>query len=357
VKPVPLVQLWALVPFVRFLRDVGAPCERWLEASKIHPDLFSAPHRVVPVQFAAQFIEQAARAEGAETLGIDVGRRSAAEDLGPWGLRLGHCATLYERASLSCSLLSQFNTGERLYLEVKGEWARVRERLDVSRGPGWLHGQDFTLMLILEAVGRAAGKGWKPNEIFLPGPKRARFERDELFQGVRIVHEAPELQVVFPAALLARPMARRPVAPTGQAAMPATSITAPASDLVGSLEETVMALLPAGAASARDLAEIADTSVRSLQRRLRQRGTSLRRVLDRARFRAAEQYLYDPAAEVTDIALQLGYADSSAFARAFRRIAGLSPSAYRQAMLAGPGKERRLVHPECRGRGAIGACP
>ncbi len=336
-KPVPLVQLWALMPFLRFLEEIGAPVERWLEASRIHPDLLLTPSRVVPVAFAMDFAERAARAEGAESLGIDVGRRSAAEDLGPWGWRLADCPTLYDRARMSCELISEFNSGERFELEVDTEWVRLRERMEGAYGPGWRHGQDFTLMLILEAVGRAAGVGWKPAAIFLPGPRRTRFERDELFQGVRIFYEARELQVVFPAALLARPVARLPAPRAGQSARTgATSIVAPAQDLVGSLEDSAMALLPWGSTSAHDLADVAHTSVRTLQRRLRERGTSLRRVLDHARFRAAEQYLRDPTAEVTDIALELGYGDSTAFARAFRRLAGVSPSTYRRAAGAGP---------------------
>jgi AraC-like DNA-binding protein len=337
VKPVPLVQLWALVPFLRFLGEIGAPVERWLEASRIHPDLLLTPSRVVPLAFATDFAERAARAEGAETLGIDVGRRSAAEDLGPWGWRLAACPTLYERARTSCERISEFNTGESIGLEVDGAWVRLRERIEGAHGPGWRHAQDFTLMLILEAVRRAAGDGWKPSAIFLPGPRRTRFERDELFQEVKIVYEAPELQVAFPAALLARPVVRLPAARARQMpAAGATSISAPAQDLIGSLEDSAMALLPCGGASAHDLAEIAHTSVRSLQRRLREQGTSLRRVFDHARFRAAEQYLRDPAAEVTDIALDLGYGDSTAFARAFRRIAGVSPTTYRRAVGVGP---------------------
>ena len=42
----------------------------------------------------------------------------------------------------------------------------------------------------------AAGEGWKPNEIFLPGPRRTRFERDELFQGVQIASRVACLREV-----------------------------------------------------------------------------------------------------------------------------------------------------------------
>jgi AraC-like DNA-binding protein len=35
---------------------------------------------------------------------------------------------------------------------------------------------------------------------------------------------------------------------------------------------------------------------------------------------------------VTDVSLAVGYSDTSAFCTAFRRIAGLTPSAYRRSL-------------------------
>ena len=78
-------------------------------------------------------------------------------------------------------------------------------------------------------------------------------------------------------------------------------------------------------------AALCDMSKRSLQRKLAEKGTRYAEVRDRARFDAAKRLLRDPARQVTDIAYALGYSDPTNFARAFRRIAGISPRQYRQA--------------------------
>lgn len=104
-------------------------------------------------------------------------------------------------------------------------------------------------------------------------------------------------------------------------------------DLVRSLEATVESLLPVGCPNVHDLADIAGTTPRTLQRRVAACGTSLRQVVDRARFRMARDWLRDPDVSVTDIALRLGYSDSTAFTRAFHRLAGMSPSTYRKQPL------------------------
>jgi len=108
---------------------------------------------------------------------------------------------------------------------------------------------------------------------------------------------------------------------------------APAADFIGSLEDTVVALLPCGCPSVRGLAAIAQLSPRTLQRRVAEEGSSLRRIVEHARFRLAADYLRQSDATVTDIALELGYSDSTAFARAFHRMAGVPPSEYRARQL------------------------
>ncbi len=74
---------------------------------------------------------------------------------------------------------------------------------------------------------------------------------------------------------------------------------------------------------------MADLSPRTLQRRLSEAGTSVREVIDHARFRLADEYLRQSTASITETAFLLGYGDSTAFTRAFHRMTGVSPTAYR----------------------------
>jgi len=60
-------------------------------------------------------------------------------------------------------------------------------------------------------------------------------------------------------------------------------------------------------------------------------GVTPHQYLVRARLRRAARLLPDPARAITDIALDVGFADLSNFVRTFRRAAGVSPRAFRQA--------------------------
>jgi AraC-like DNA-binding protein len=71
-------------------------------------------------------------------------------------------------------------------------------------------------------------------------------------------------------------------------------------------------------------------SLRSLQRSLREHGTSYEDLLRDVRRELACAYLREGRYSVTEIAFLLGYDSLSAFARAFKRWTGKPPSAYQQ---------------------------
>jgi AraC family transcriptional regulator len=60
-------------------------------------------------------------------------------------------------------------------------------------------------------------------------------------------------------------------------------------------------------------------------------GVTPHQYLVRARLRRAARLLIDPERPITDVALDVGFADLSNFIRTFRRAAGVSPSAFRRA--------------------------
>ena len=88
--------------------------------------------------------------------------------------------------------------------------------------------------------------------------------------------------------------------------------------------------LPAGEPTEEAAARSLGMSLRNLQRRLQEEGTTYREALQEARREMARSYLDEGHASVTEIAFLLGFADTSSFSRAFRRWTGLSPRAYTQ---------------------------
>ena len=79
----------------------------------------------------------------------------------------------------------------------------------------------------------------------------------------------------------------------------------------------------------KEAARALGVSDRTLQRRLREAGTSFQDEYNGARVRAAQRLLLDSDMPITQIALEVGCASPQHFSSLFRRLAGTSPSAWR----------------------------
>jgi AraC-like DNA-binding protein len=84
----------------------------------------------------------------------------------------------------------------------------------------------------------------------------------------------------------------------------------------------------------QEAAHALGVSERTLQRRLREAGTTFKDQLADARIRAAKQMLIDGASRLTAVALEVGCASLQHFSALFRRRTGESPSAFRQRQSA-----------------------
>jgi AraC-like DNA-binding protein len=93
----------------------------------------------------------------------------------------------------------------------------------------------------------------------------------------------------------------------------------------------IAGLALSGAISLEETSERLGTSPRTLQRRLNERGTSFWSIVEKCRFEIAGALLRETDLKVQEIARRIGYSTPSAFARAFTKWAGASPSAYRKA--------------------------
>lgn len=68
---------------------------------------------------------------------------------------------------------------------------------------------------------------------------------------------------------------------------------------------------------------------RTLNRRLQAEGTTFRELINEARFEVARQLLKGTRMRIADVALTLGYANTSGFSHAFQRWSGAAPSEWR----------------------------
>lgn len=104
----------------------------------------------------------------------------------------------------------------------------------------------------------------------------------------------------------------------------------------------VLMMLREAADSLLTLEELAHTlnlSPRTLDRYLVQENTGFRALRAQVHQERAQALLDNPVLSITQIAHELGYTDASNFSRAYQRLTGQTPSAWRAARLAGAGDD------------------
>ena len=95
--------------------------------------------------------------------------------------------------------------------------------------------------------------------------------------------------------------------------------------------------LSSGHATQNSVADALHMSLRSLQRRLKNEGSSYKDLLDETRRELAAHYMAESHLSINEITYLLGFSEQSNFSRAFRRWTGKSPSAYRAQPPGFPG--------------------
>lgn len=102
--------------------------------------------------------------------------------------------------------------------------------------------------------------------------------------------------------------------------------------IVDRVRGALVDLMPTGHTGAESAAHALGISRSTLQRRLREEGTSYQAVLDSTRCDMAIRYLTKTTLRADEIASVLAYRDANSFSRSFRRWTGQAPVAFRDAL-------------------------
>jgi AraC-like DNA-binding protein len=196
---------------------------------------------------------------------------------------------------------------------------------------------DTALAAGVQLMRALVGPRWHPRRVGLPRAAPADTEPYARYFGCPARFDAERAALFFAAGTMSRAIAGAD--PQRWRALHAEMRRLRDDRLVPALYRTVRTLLAQGAANRQATAHQLALHGRTFNRRLREKGTSFREILDDVRHEAARQLLRDTELPVIGVAVALGYAEASSFNHAFRRWSGLSPTAWRLRARDGPPKD------------------
>ncbi len=293
---------------------------------------FSGTAAVVHRAQVSAVLDAAARALGQAHVGLTLGTRAEASRLGPAGLALLSGQSIEQCLHAHAKTMPAMQTHLRIALRVDaGEavWAHRFEGEPVGASRILCEGAaSFHLQFMRQLLGH----DWAPSRVVFPHACRGRLSDYEEHFGAPVVFgEGDESRIVFDARAL-RQRIVLPAKPTGPVAADPerelVSFRLRDLALLQAVRAVVTAHLPQKPVKLDVCARILGVSPRTLQRRLDDSGVTFETLVDGVRHDLAIDSLRR-GDMVTEVAMALGYSDTSHFTRAFRRWTGLTPTAFR----------------------------
>lgn len=330
--PIQDVRVGPLRTIVPLLRELGQDPDAVFLACGLDTTVFDDPERRVPFRAAAEVISRGAALCGREDFGLLIGQRfSLIDDFGLLGQLMWRASTIDQALQDLNRFLYMQDRGSVSYLRPAGE-GMVTLGYSIfdadTQGAGLIY--DLVMALALRLLQGLAGSRFRPIEVWLAhGAPRQLAPYRRVF-GAALKFDAPRSEIHFAERWLQQPLAG---ADAMQHELVQRAIGAARAGvspgIAASARAAARALLMKGDASATRIAAVLDLHERTLRRRLATEGESLQGIVTQARFEVARQLLSQTQLGMAEIAAALGYAEASAFVRAFRQWAGCTPGRWR----------------------------
>jgi AraC-like DNA-binding protein len=292
------------------------------------------PGDTVAAEIVIELFERGARLLGLPDFGISFAEWVATRDLGPVQQLWEHYATLADLLAAAKRYLPLDNSGIMFRVERSGSEARIVYALTPELRRGSEQFMEANLVLGTKVVRNLLGSAWRPLGIEMAHQPLSSARRMHACFRAPVRTGGPDYAIVFPESDL---RARH----HGGDEMLASLIErflddrtpAKPADLVVEVKRTISWLLRGQSASLEEAAAVLAIGPRTLQRKLRARGTDFGALLAEVRKEIALAYLArGPDQPIGQLTALLGYSEPSAVSRFLKQQFGADGRALRQRL-------------------------
>jgi AraC-like DNA-binding protein len=328
---VPDLRAALLAPVPQMLRESGIEPAPLLRRCGVRLNVLEESDGRIAYDLAARLVLECAVATGRADFGLQLGRRFDFAMLGPTGVLMQQSPTVGAALRNLQRYSAVHDGGALVYLDAPGgDVAALGYLLYDHALPGMAMVYDLAMAIGWRMLRALCGPEWRATDVsFACSRPRDTAAHRRLF-GAPLRFDAARTEISFAADWLDAPIPGADAAAHGAAVRAVEAIEGDADErLLDRTRAALQSLLVTGSLRAARVAAALGSSERSLRRQLQRRGTSFHAMTADVRWHLALHLLRDTSLSLAEIADALGYADATAFSRAFKGWAGCAPRQWR----------------------------
>jgi len=328
--PQGVILLTALAAVPDVLRELGVEPGALLAAAGIDPEKLQDPHSTVSFTAMGRLAAQCVALTGCPHFGLLVGAREGLQALGLVGFLAQHSPDVGTGLRNLVAHIHHYQRGAVTTLSSEGDAACLGFDIYMSQVEGQDQIYDGAIALYTNILRALCGPAWRPTETVFAHGRPADLRPYQRFFGEPLRFDAGQTCIAFPAGWLTQPIpgAEPILYRILQRQVDALNEGAGAG-LAAALRGIVRTLLVGRRCSVDEAARLFGIHRRTLHRRLKREGVTFDALVEDVRIDLAQELLAARDTPLGEIAATLGYADLSAFTRAFRRWFGTTPARWR----------------------------
>jgi AraC-like DNA-binding protein len=327
---VPMQRVGPLTSVPVLLAEFGVPVRDALVGLEISAEALALPDHLIPFSQVGALLENCSRLTGCRHFGLLLGARNDHRAMGAIGALMSHAPTLGQAILDLVGNQIRYSRAAVVYLARHSDSAIFGYGIYDRNAPGREQIHDLVLAVGVNILRSLSGPQAKPSEILVAHrpPENKRPYLDLL--GVPILFDQYQSGLVLSPALLQLPVTgAQPLERQRIGAMVDQLVHAGYPDICSRVRHMLRPLLILGDLSKQSIAVRLGIAERTLNRRLQEKGATLRQLLEEVRYAAACELLEITDLPVSDVASALSYSTHSSFVHAFQRWSTMSPSDWR----------------------------
>ncbi|AXI55116.1 hypothetical protein C1J05_11985 [Sulfitobacter sp. JL08] len=326
-----MVRATVLGPVAQALITSGEDIDVFLAAFDLTYPRTQDPKSYIRNDVVYSAFAAAAELRNDQSFCASVGRNINLPDFLPFGGPLEEATTIGGFFSRFTQAVSSETTSvsQSLFVEDSTAYFSAKRRFVPTESPA--HSDGFMIGIWITFLHEALDFRWDPSSVLVRMCDPAVLPLE--FHGIRAIKSNDRgFSIRFPAAWLRIPL-NGDLSPenTDELVGPQLDMLAP-KGFVEAIQTILAKHIGENDLSVEKAAELCGFSKSALARRLAKFDTTIVEILTVLKMESAKGSLGNSNASIQSIALSLGYSDATAFSRAFRKRAGLSPRAYRQSV-------------------------